>query len=110
MSSLKTVITLKQAEIGRLLELNQRLRENEEARLQDIRANNGELKRKIEETVRHYEREVELMKIKVSQLYEADLEALRSLLRGTLAAHNRETEGLRTMLAGVREQLAAQVE
>ena len=37
----------------------------------------------------HYEREVELMKIKISQLYEADLESLRSKMRNCLAAHNR---------------------
>jgi len=37
----------------------------------------------------HYEREVELMKIKVSQLYEADLESLRSKMRNSLATHNR---------------------
>ena len=46
------------------------------------------------------------MKIKISQLYEADLEALRSHMRNSFAAHNRETEGLRTMLDDLREQLA----
>ncbi len=45
------------------------LKENEEKRLGDITANNNELKRKIEELVLHYERELELMKIKISQLY-----------------------------------------
>lgn len=46
------------------------------------------------------------MKIKVSQLYEADLAALRSLMENSFAAHNRETEGLRSMLDDLRDQLA----
>ena len=45
---------------------------NEETRLQQIKEDNYELKHKIEDIVKHYEREVELTKIKVSQLYEAD--------------------------------------
>lgn len=85
-------------------------KENEESRLADIKANNAELKLKIEEIVKHYEREVELMKIKVSQLYEADLEALRSHMRNSFAAHNRETEALRSMLDDLREQLAKAVQ
>lgn len=71
--SLKEVIKAKQAEIDRLVTLNKELKTNEEIRLADIRSNNAELKQKIEEIVKHYEREVELMKIKISQLYEADL-------------------------------------
>lgn len=67
--SLKEIIKAKQAEIERLLNLNKDLKVNEEIRLADIRANNAELKQKIEEIVNHYEREVELMKIKISQLY-----------------------------------------
>lgn len=90
--------------------LNKELKSNEETRLADIRANNEELKQKIEEIVKHYEREVELMKIKVSQLYEADLEALRSHMRNSFAAHNRETEGLRAMLDDLRDQLAKAVQ
>lgn len=108
--SLKEVIKAKQAEIDRLVALNKELKANEETRLADIRANNAELKQKIEEIVKHYEREVELMKIKVSQLYEADLEALRSHMRNSFAAHNRETEGLRVMLDDLREQLAKAVQ
>lgn len=50
------------------------------------------------------------MKIKVSQLYEADLEALRSHMRNSLAAHNRETEGLRGMLDDLRDQFAKVVD
>ena len=87
--SLKEVITAKQEEIERLLNLNKELKENEDKRLADIRSNNDELKKKMEEVIRHYEREVELMKIKISQLYEADLESLRSLLRNEMANHNR---------------------
>ena len=37
------------------------------------------------------------MKIKISQLYEADLESLRSLLRNEMANHNREVDNLRKM-------------
>jgi uncharacterized protein HemX len=50
------------------------------------------------------------MKIKISQLYETDLEALRSHMRNSFAAHNRETEALRSMLDDLREQLAKVVQ
>lgn len=86
---MQAVIEAKQEEIGRLLKLNKEIKNNEENRLTDIKANNEELKNKIKEIIMHYEREVELMKIKISQLYEADLESLRSKLRNSLAAHNR---------------------
>ena len=85
------------------------MKENEEKRLADITANNNELKRKIEELVLHYERELELMKIKISQLYEADIEALRSQLQNTMATHNRETDNLRMLLRDVKEELANEV-
>lgn len=51
-----------------------------------------------------------MMKIKISQLYEADLEALRSHMRNSFAAHNRETESLRSMLDDLRDQLAKEVQ
>ena len=86
---MQAVIEAKQEEIGRLLKLNKEIKNNEENRLADIKANNEELKNKIKEIIMHYEREVELMKIKISQLYEADLESLRSKLRNSLAARNR---------------------
>ena len=50
------------------------------------------------------------MKIKVSQLYEADLEALRSHLRNTISSHNREVENLRSMLDELRRKLAEAVQ
>lgn len=50
------------------------------------------------------------MKIKISQLYEADLESLRSHMRNSFATHNRETEGLRNMLDDLREELAKTVQ
>lgn len=56
--------------------------------------------------VLHYEREIELMKIKISQLYEADMQSLRSKLQNTMATHNRETDNLRMLLRDVREELA----
>jgi hypothetical protein len=37
----------------------------------------------------HYEREIELMKIKISQLYEADIEALRNKYQNSMACYNR---------------------
>lgn len=49
------------------------------------------------------------MKIKISQLYEADIEALRSQLQNTLSAHNRETDNLRMLLREVREELANEI-
>ena len=41
-----------------MLQLNADLKKNEEARLQQIKENNYELKHKIEDIVKHYEREV----------------------------------------------------
>lgn len=104
------MIKVKQEEIDRLLQLNKDIKVNEEIRLADIKANNLELKQKIEEIVKHYEREIELMKIKVSQLYEADLEALRSHMRNSFSTHNRETEELRNMLDDLRDQLAKEIQ
>lgn len=49
------------------------------------------------------------MKIKISQLYEADIEALRSKLENTNATHDRETDNLRMLLRDVREELAREV-
>ena len=86
-----------------MLEINRLLKENEEKRLADITSNNNELKKKIEELVLHYERELELMKIKISQLYEADIESLRTKLQNTLAANTREADNLRAILRDVRE-------
>ena len=108
--TLKEAIAAKQEEIERLLNLNKELKENEEKRLADIRSNNDELKKKIEEVIAHYEREVELMKIKISQLYEADLESLRSLLRNEMANHNREVDNLRKMEDDLRRRLAEAVQ
>lgn len=107
---MKEVIKAKQAEIERLVNLNKELKTNEEIRLKDIKSNNEELKRKIEEVIKHYEREVELMKIKISQLYEADLAALRSHMDNSFAAHNRETDNLRAMCNDLRDKLARAVQ
>jgi hypothetical protein len=54
--SLKEVIKAKQWEIERLVQLNKEIKANEEIRLADIKSNNEELKHKIEEIVKHYER------------------------------------------------------
>lgn len=50
------------------------------------------------------------MKIKISQLYEADLESLRSKIRNLLSAHNRETDNLRGMLDDLRRKLSDAVQ
>jgi hypothetical protein len=42
------------------------------------------------------------MKIKISQLYEADIEALRNKYQNSMAAYNRETDNLRNMLRNTR--------
>lgn len=74
------MIAAKEEEIQRILEINKDLKRNEETRLQQIKENNYELKNKIEDIIKHYEREIELSKVKISQLYEADLLSLRSKL------------------------------
>lgn len=58
----------------------------------------------------HYEREVELMKIKVSELYEADLDALRTNMQNRFAAHTRERDNLQELLDETRERLAKEVQ
>ena len=93
-----------------MLDLNKFLRENEDARLNDIKDNNNELKNKVGEIIKHYEREVDLMKIKVSQLYEADVESLKSLLRNEMANHNRQVENLKEMEDNLRTKLANAVQ
>ena len=49
------------------------------------------------------------MKIKISQLYQADIESLRSKLQNTLVANTREADNLRTLLRDVKEELANEV-
>lgn len=48
-------------------------------RINSLISLNQELKEKLGEIILHYEREIELLKIKVSRLYEADIETLRNL-------------------------------
>ena len=66
---LNNIIAAKEEEIRRLLQINKELKRNEEERLQQVRDNNQDLKDKLDDVVKHYEREVELMKIKVANLY-----------------------------------------
>lgn len=86
------------------------MKKNEEHRLQQIKENNYELKHKIEDIIKHYEREIELSKIKISQLYEADLESLRSKLQNSYANHTLEVENLRDLLKETRENLAHEIQ
>lgn len=78
--------------------------------MQQIKENNYELKHKIEDIIKHYEREIELSKIKISQLYEADLESLRSKLQNSYANHTLEVENLRDLLKETRENLAHEIQ
>lgn len=50
------MIDAKEDEIRRILEINKELKSNEELRLQQIKENNYELKHKLEDVVKHYER------------------------------------------------------
>lgn len=107
---LQAVIAAKEEEIQRLLQINADLKRNEEARLQQIKENNYELKHKIEDIVKHYEREIELTKIKISQLYEADLDSLRDKMKHSYANHTLEVDSLRSLLKDTREKLAGEVQ
>jgi len=53
---LRAIIDAKEEEIKRILEINKDLKINEEKRLQMIKENNYELKHKIQDIVKHYER------------------------------------------------------
>ena len=88
---MNAVIKAKEEEIQRLLEINKELKRNEENRLELIKENNYQLKEKIDDMVRHYEREIELNKIKISKLYEADLDSLKNKMQNSYANHNSET-------------------
>ena len=50
------------------------------------------------------------MKIKISQLYEADIDALRNNMQNRLGAHNRERDNLRELLKETRLSLAKEVQ
>ena len=58
----------------------------------------------------HYERLVELMKIKISELYEADLDALRNNMQNRLGAHQRERDNLNQQLNDTRQKLAKEIQ
>jgi DNA repair exonuclease SbcCD ATPase subunit len=60
--------------------------------------------------VHHYEREIELNKIKIGELYEADIESLKSQLENSYANHAREVEELNQLLKNTREKLAREVQ
>ena len=68
------------------------------------------MKHKIEDIVKHYEREIELNKIKISQLYEADIESLRTKMQNSYANHSSEVDNLRDQLKETRERLAREVQ
>ena len=68
------------------------------------------MKHKIEDIVKHYEREVELNKIKISKLYENDLESVRSKMQSSYANHAAEVDNLRQQLKHTREKLAQEVQ
>jgi hypothetical protein len=107
---LQAVIAAKEEETQRLLQIIKELKRSEEIRLQQIKENNYELKHKIEDIVKHYEREIELSKIKISQLYEADLDSLRNKLQNSYANHTLEVDSLRSLLKETRERLAEDVQ
>ena len=86
------------------------MKRNEEERLQNIKENNYELKHKIEDIIKHYEREVELNKIKISKLYENDLESVRNKMQNSYANHAAEVDNLRQQLKDTREKLAQEVQ
>ena len=60
--------------------------------------------------IKHYEREVELMKIKVAELYEADLDALRNNMQNRLGAHERERDSLTEQVQELRVNLAREIQ
>ena len=90
--------------------MNSELKVNEETRLAAVRSNNDELKKKMETLVQHYEREIELMKIKVAQLYEADIDALRNTMNNRFAAHSRERDNLLDLLRETQASLTKNVQ
>lgn len=52
--------------------------------------------------MKHYEREIELSKIKISQLYEADLQSLKSQIENSYSNHAHEVDTLRNLIKELR--------
>lgn len=61
------------------------IKQNENIKITNLTNEKDELERKFKEMVLHYEREIELLKIKTAKLYEADLQALRKQLENQLS-------------------------
>lgn len=59
--------------------------------------------------VLHYEREIELLKIKVSKLYEADIETLRNLFIHQLEQLNNENSKLKDTLTQTKDRLIQEI-
>lgn len=85
---LRRIIEAKQKEIEAILSQSKGLKENDDIRILNIKKLNAELKEKLSEVIMHYEREIELLKIKVGRLYEADIEALKNIFTHQLEQLN----------------------
>ena len=68
------------------------------------------MEKKFKEMVLHYEREIELLKIKTSKLYESDLDALRKLLENQLSLLASENGKLKESLKESRDHLVSELE
>lgn len=68
------------------------------------------MERKLKEMILHYEREVELLKIKTAKLYEADLECLRRQLESQISLLASENGKLKDSLREARDHLVAELE
>ena len=68
------------------------------------------MEKKLREMILHYEREIELLKIKTSKLYESDLEALRKQLEIQLSLLASENSKLKESLKESRDHLISELE
>jgi hypothetical protein len=86
------------------------LKQADDNRVDSVKQLNSEIRDKFSEMVLHYEREIELLKIKVSKLYEADIEALRNIFTHQLEQLSNENAKLKDTITQTKDRLIKEVE
>lgn len=107
---LRRIIEAKQKEIEAILLHSKGLKDNDNVRINSLIDLNRELKEKLAEIVLHYEREIELLKIKVGRLYEADIETLRNLYIHQLEQLNNENAKLKDTITQTKDRLVQEID
>lgn len=110
MDRLRKIIEAKQKEIESVMTQSKLLKQADDNRVDSVKQLNSEIRDKFSEMVLHYEREIELLKIKVSKLYEADIEALRNIFTHQLEQLSNENAKLKDTITQTKDRLIKEVE